>query len=67
MEARSKPVKILRLSDLALDAAEIEADGASEEVRSIIPVQQRAAGEVIVDDGTAEERVLALLTEWKAI
>jgi electron transfer flavoprotein beta subunit len=67
MEARRKPIETLRLSDLALNAAEFEADGASEEVRSIVPAQQRAAGEVIVDDGTAEVRVLSLLSEWKAI
>ena len=67
MEARRKPIETLRRAELALNAAEFEADGASEEVRSIVPAQQRAAGEVIVDDGTAEVRVLSLLSEWKAI
>ncbi|MGD1011438.1 MAG: electron transfer flavoprotein subunit beta/FixA family protein [Acidimicrobiales bacterium] len=64
MQARTKPIEILRLSDLALDPNEL---GPREEVVSIVPAPQRAGGEVIVDDGNAEERLIALLAEWKVV
>lgn len=64
MQARTKPIEILQLSDLGLDPNEL---GPREEMLSIAPAPQRVGGEVIVDDGVAEERLIALLAEWKAV
>ncbi len=67
MSARSKPVEQLTLADLGIDAAEVGAPGARQEVIGVDAAEARAAGEVIVDDGEAHLRILALLEDWKVI
>lgn len=67
MGAKSKPVEQLGLADLGIDPAEVGAVGARQEVVSIEPVGERAAGEVVVDDGEGYRRILALLEEWKVL
>lgn len=61
MQAKSKPVETMTLSDLGVSA------DAQQGIKNVEPVAARQAGEVIEDDGTAHERIIALLTEVKVI
>jgi electron transfer flavoprotein beta subunit len=65
MGAKSKPVEVLRLADLGLEASQVGAAGARQEILSVQPAEARGAGEVVVDEGQAHERILAVLREWK--
>ena len=67
MAARSKPVDELKVSDLGLSADQVGATGARQEVVEVAPAEQRGAGEKIVDEGDAHERVVAFLEELKVI
>ena len=67
MAARSKPVEQLTVGDLGLSADEVGAKGARQEVVDVAPAEERKAGEKIVDEGDAHERVVAFLAELKLI
>ncbi len=67
MSARSKPVEELDLAALGLDPSTVGAAGARQQVISVEPVEGRSAGEVIVDEGEAHLRIIAMLDEWKVI
>jgi len=61
MQAKSKPVDTLSLADLS-----VEAD-AQQAITSVEPVAARQAGEIVEDDGTGHEKIVALLTEVKVV
>jgi electron transfer flavoprotein beta subunit len=65
--AKSKPVNELSLVDLGIDPSSVGAAGARQVVVSVEPAELRASGEVVVDNGSAEERIIAQLSEWKVI
>jgi electron transfer flavoprotein beta subunit len=67
MAAKNKPIDQLTIADLGLSAEEVGAKGARQEVVEIAPAEQRAAGEIVVDDGTAHERILAFLEQLKIV
>jgi len=67
MGARSKPIEQLDLADLGIDSSLTGAVGARQQVLSVRPVEARQAGEVIVDQGDAHERIVAALASWKVI
>lgn len=67
MAAKSKPVEQLGLADLGLDAAAVGAAGARQEVVSVVTADARLAGEVVVDDGDAHERIVAFLEQLKLV
>jgi electron transfer flavoprotein beta subunit len=67
MAAKNKPVEQLSLSDLGLAAGEVGVAGARQEVLSVEPAEERQAGEVIVDEGDAHERIIAFLEQVKVI
>lgn len=62
MAARSKEVKKLTLGDLGVTPG-----SPAEEVLDVTDAEQRQAGEVFEDDGTAVEKIIALLQKVKAI
>jgi electron transfer flavoprotein beta subunit len=62
MAARSKEIRRLTLGDLGL-----ELSSAPEAVVDVVAAEQRAAGEVFQDDGTAAERIVAFLQTAKVI
>ncbi len=62
MAARSKEVRKVGLGDLGLTRGP-----AVEEVLDLSDAEQRQAGEVIQDDGTAVDRIVALLVKVKAV
>jgi electron transfer flavoprotein beta subunit len=62
MAARSKEVKKVGLGDLGVTPGT-----AAEEVLDVVDAEQRQAGEVIEDDGTAVDKIVALLVKVKAV
>lgn len=67
MAAKNKPVEQLTLADLGLDAATVGAAGARQEVVSVVAAEARQAGEIVVDEGDAHERIVAFLEQLKVI
>jgi len=65
--AKSRPVERLKLADLGLDPDQAGGAGARQEITEVRAVEQRAAGEIVHDQGDAHERVLALLEELKVV
>lgn len=62
MAARSKEVKKLTLAELGVTKG-----NAAEEILDVTDAEQREAGEIFEDDGTAVEKIIAFLAKVKAI
>ena len=67
MAAKSKPVDEVGLGDLGIDAAQVGWAGAGQEITAIAEAEAREAGEKIVDEGNAHERIISFLEELKVI
>ncbi len=61
MAAKSKPVDRLTAADLGVEPR------AGEQVVSVQPAEERKAGEIIEDDGTAAQRIVDFLAAQKVI
>ena len=61
MQAKSKPIDTLTVADLGVQLAN------DQTIVSVDPVASREAGEIVEDDGTAHERIVAMLREAKVI
>ena len=64
MQAKQKPVEQLSVSDLGLSGDDVRP---TQNVESVEPAPEKAAGEVIEDDGTAAKRIADILAEAKVI
>ena len=64
MAAKKKPVEELSLSDLGLSGDEV---AVKQKVANTAPAEERKAGEVIQDDGSAAARIADFLKEAKVI
>jgi electron transfer flavoprotein beta subunit len=64
MAAKKKPVDTLSVADLGLSA---EDTTVKQKVTNNAPAEERKAGEVITDDGTAAARIADFLQEAKVI
>lgn len=62
--ARSKPLTRLTAADLGLGP---EALRVRQAVVAVTPAEERTAGEVVTDDGTAVDRIIRLLAELRVI
>lgn len=67
MAAKSKPVDVLALSDLGVDAGQVGAAGARQEITDVADAEERGAGEVVVDEGDGAQRIVAFLEQVKVI
>ncbi len=67
MAAKSKPVDQLTVADLGLDASSVGWAGARQEITEVAAAEERAAGEIVVDEGDAHERVVAFLEQLKLV
>jgi len=67
MAAKSKPVDEVTVADLGLDASSVGWAGARQEITSIAAAPSRQAGEVVEDDGTGFEKIVAYLDNLKVI
>jgi len=64
MQAKQKPLEVLSLADLGIDAGDA---AATQRVEAVDAAPERAAGEVVVDDGTGAERIAAFLKDAAVI
>ena len=67
MAAKSKPVEELTVADLGLDPSSVGEAGARQQVVSVEAAEARKAGEIVVDDGDAHERVISFLEQLKVL
>jgi electron transfer flavoprotein beta subunit len=67
MAAKGKPVDELSVSDLGLSADEVGTAGSRQEIVEVVPAEERQAGEIVVDEGEAHERIVAFLEELKVL
>ena len=65
MAAKSKPVDRPSLSDLGLEGVGGASSG--EKIVSVQPAEERKSGEIVEDDGTAAQRIVAFLEATKVI
>ena len=61
MAAKGKPVEELKAADLGVEVA------VGQEVTDVAPAEARQAGEVVVDEGDAHERIVQFLEQLKVI
>jgi electron transfer flavoprotein beta subunit len=67
MAAKNKPVEELDLAALGIEAGTVGWSGARQEITEIAEAPAREAGEIIVDEGDAHERIMAFLDELKVL
>jgi len=67
MAAKNKPLDRLAVADLGVPVEQVGAGGAGQEVVSVEPADEREAGDIVVDDGNAHERIVAFLEQLKVI
>jgi electron transfer flavoprotein beta subunit len=67
MAAKSKPVDEVTIGDLGIDAGQVGWAGSGQEVVSVEAAPAREAGEIIEDDGTGAEKIVAFLDNLKVI
>ena len=66
MAAKSKPVDQLTVSDLGLDG-QVGAANARQEIVSVVPAEERQAGEIVEDEGEGFQKVVEFLEKQKVI
>jgi electron transfer flavoprotein beta subunit len=62
MAAKGKPVEELKVADLGLDGVSI-----TQEITDVAAAEERKAGEKVVDEGDAHEKIVAYLDQLKVI
>jgi electron transfer flavoprotein beta subunit len=67
MAAKSKPVDEVKVTDLGLDADQVGIAGARQDIVTVTPAEEREAGEIVEDDGTGHEKIVAFLEKLKVI
>jgi electron transfer flavoprotein beta subunit len=67
MAAKSKPVDIVTVADLGVDAAAVGAAGAGQEITDVSAAEARGSGEIVVDEGDGAERIVAFLEQLKVV
>jgi electron transfer flavoprotein beta subunit len=67
MAAKGKPLDQVTVADLGLDAASIGASGSGQNITNVAAAEERKAGEVVVDEGDAHEKIIAFLDQLKVI
>jgi electron transfer flavoprotein beta subunit len=60
-------VETLKVADIGLDAAQVGWPGSRQEIVDVRAAEARQAGEIIEDDGSGAERVVAYLESLKVI
>ncbi len=67
MGAKSKSIDVVTVRDLGIDATTVGWAGAGQEIVAVVPSQERAAGEVVVDQGDAHLRIVDYLEQLNVI
>ena len=67
MAAKSKPVENKTVADLGIDASNVGWAGAGQEIIDVAAAPEREAGEKIVDEGDAHEKIVEFLDGLKVL
>jgi electron transfer flavoprotein beta subunit len=67
MAAKSQPLDEVKVADLGVDAGAVGIAGARQEIVTVTAAPERQAGEVVEDDGTGHEKIVAYLEKLKVI
>jgi electron transfer flavoprotein beta subunit len=67
MAAKNKPVDMLKVADLGIDAGAVGQTGSGQEITNVQAAEARQAGEIIEDEGDAFEQIIAFLDKLKVI
>ena len=67
MAAKSKPLDQLALADAGVDAGAVGWAGAQQEIVDVEDAPEREAGEIVEDDGTGAEKIVAFLENLKIV
>jgi electron transfer flavoprotein beta subunit len=67
MAAKNKPVDMLKVADLGVDAGAVGQGGSGQEIVSVGDAEARKAGEIVEDEGDAFEQIVAFLEKLKVI
>jgi electron transfer flavoprotein beta subunit len=67
MAAKTKPVDTLTVADLGIDASQVGAAGAREEIVEVADAEARGAGEIVVDEGEGYQRIVEFLEQLKVL
>jgi electron transfer flavoprotein beta subunit len=67
MAAKSKPLDQLTVADLGLDASQVGASGARQEVTDVSAADARNAGEIIEDEGEGFQDIVSFLEKLKLV
>jgi electron transfer flavoprotein beta subunit len=66
MAAKSKPLEVLSIADLAL-GDQTGATGARQEITDVVTAESRASGEKYVDEGDGAQRIVGFLESIKVL
>jgi electron transfer flavoprotein beta subunit len=67
MAAKNKPVDVVDVAGLGLNAGVVGVAGARQETVSVVAADERKAGEIVVDEGDGYERIVKFLEDFKVI
>ncbi|MGQ0615382.1 MAG: electron transfer flavoprotein subunit beta/FixA family protein [Acidimicrobiia bacterium] len=67
MAAKKKPLEQLSVADLGIDSATVGWAGAGQEIVAVDDAEERAAGEIIEDDGEGFAKIVAYLENLKVV
>ena len=67
MSAKNKPLEVLDLTDLAISESEVGPAGARQRITSVERAPGRSSGDLVKDDGTAHELVVAYIEKLKFV
>jgi electron transfer flavoprotein beta subunit len=67
MAAKGKPLDQVTVADLGLDAGQVGAGGSGQSITNVTAAEERKAGEIVVDEGDAHEKIVAFLDQLKVI
>jgi electron transfer flavoprotein beta subunit len=67
MGARKKPFSQLKAADLGIDASQVGDAGARERILTVGKAEERAAGQIIKDDGSAAQKIGDFLQRYQLL
>ncbi|HUR78014.1 MAG TPA: electron transfer flavoprotein subunit beta/FixA family protein [Acidimicrobiales bacterium] len=67
MAAKGKPLDQVTVADLGLVAGQVGAAGSGQTITNVAAAEERKAGEIVVDEGDAHEKIVAFLDQLKVI
>jgi electron transfer flavoprotein beta subunit len=67
MAAKGKPLDQVTVADLGIDAGSVGADGSGQKITAVVDAEERKAGEVVVDEGDAFQKIVEFLDKLKVI